>query len=69
MAYVLKDERGGVEVVHDRHDMGLFPRATWLELIAEAGFEPLAVPFLHNSTSNTGHEVFLGLRAVAHGKA
>jgi len=62
MAYLLRDESGSVEVVHDRHVMGLFPRVVWLELIAAAGFEPLAVPFDHSSFSNTGHEVFLGLR-------
>jgi len=65
MAYLLRDETGAVEVVHDRHVMGLFSRAVWLELIAAAGFEPLAVPFEHSSYANTGHEVFLGLRAVA----
>ncbi len=62
MAYLLRDESGAVEVVHDRHVMGLFSRAVWLELIATAGFDPLAVPFEHSSYSNTGHEVFLGLR-------
>ncbi len=40
------------------------PRAVWLELIAAAGFEPLAVPFEHSSYSNAGHEVFLGLRST-----
>jgi SAM-dependent methyltransferase len=64
MAYLLRDENGAVEVIHDRHTMGLFSRAVWLELIAAAGFEPLAIPFEHNSYSNTGHEVFLGLRPV-----
>ncbi len=62
MAYLLRDETGAVEVVHDRHVMGLFSRAAWLDLIAAAGFEPLAVPFEHSSFSDTGHEVFLGLR-------
>lgn len=69
MAYLLRDESGAVEVVHDRHAMGLFPRAVWLELIAAAGFEPLAVPFEHSCHSDTGHEVFLGLRPVADGGA
>lgn len=69
MAYLLKDENDAVEVAHDRHIMGLFPRAAWLELIAEAGFEPLAVPFEHGSYGNTGREVFLGLRPVADGTA
>jgi len=62
MTYLLRDESGAVDVVYDRHVMGLFPRAVWLELIAAAGFEPLAVPFEHSSYGNTGHEVFLGLR-------
>ncbi len=65
MAYLLRDVNGAVEVVHDRHVMGLFPRAVWLELIAAAGFEPLAVPFEHSSYSDTGHEVFLGLKPFA----
>ena len=62
MAYLLRDKRGAVEVIHDRHLMGLFPKAVWLELIAAAGFEPLAVPFDHSSNCDGGHEVFLGLR-------
>jgi hypothetical protein len=64
MAYLLRDESGAVEVVHDRHLMGLFSRAVWREQIAAAGFEPLAIPFEHGSYSNTGREVFLGLRPV-----
>jgi SAM-dependent methyltransferase len=62
MAYLLRDESGAIEVRHDRHVMGLFSRAVWLELIAKAGFAPLALPFEHSSYSDTGHEVFLGLR-------
>jgi SAM-dependent methyltransferase len=65
MAYLLRDGNGAVEVVHDRHVMGLFPRAVWLELIASSGFEPFAVPFEHSSYSHTGLEVFLGRRPVA----
>jgi SAM-dependent methyltransferase len=69
MAYVLRDEGGAVEVLHDRHVMGLFPRAVWLEQIASAGFEPLAVRFEHGSQGNTGQEVFLGLRLARSGGA
>ncbi|NLF18164.1 MAG: class I SAM-dependent methyltransferase [Lentisphaerae bacterium] len=67
MAYLLRGEDGEVEVVHERHPMGLFPRAVWLELIAAAGFEPLVVPFEHSSYSGTAAEVFLGLRTGAKG--
>ncbi len=64
MVYLLRDETGAVEVAHDRHVMGLFPRAAWLESIASAGFEPLAVPF-EDSSCDLGREVFLGLRHLA----
>ena len=67
MAYLLREEKGAVEVIHDRHLMGLFPRTVWMELISTAGFEPLVIPFEHSSYSDTGHEVFLGLRPVADG--
>lgn len=62
MAYLLRENDGATQVFHDRHVMGLFPRAAWLELVASAGFEPLAVRFEHGCHSDTGHEVFLGLR-------
>ena len=65
MAYLLRDEEGAARAVHDRHVMGLFPRAFWLETIAAAGFAPLAVPFEHSSYGDTGHEVFLGRRPAA----
>ena len=68
MAYLLRDESGAIEVVHDRHVMGLFSRTAWLERIAAAGFEPLAVPFEHSSYRDTGHEVFLGLRPIRGGR-
>ena len=42
-AILLRDESGATRVVQDRHVEGLFPRATWLRLLAEAGFEPSAV--------------------------
>lgn len=65
MAYLLRDVNGAVEVAHDRHLMGLYPRALWLELIAAAGFEPIAIPFEHSSYSKSGHEVFLGRRPAS----
>jgi len=69
MAHLLRNVNGAAKVIHDRHLMGLFPRTAWLELIAPAGFEPLVDPYEHSSYSDTGHEVFLGLRPVADGEA
>jgi SAM-dependent methyltransferase len=62
MAYLLRDQSGAVEAAHDRHTMGLFPRAHWLEQIAAAGFKSLAVPFEHSVHADAGLEVFLGIR-------
>jgi trans-aconitate methyltransferase len=39
----LRDAAGEVRVVHDRHVEGVFPRETWLRLLAAAGFEPRSV--------------------------
>lgn len=64
MAYLLRDRDGTVEVVQDRHVLGLFARSVWLEIIADAGFKPLVVPIEHNSNGSGGNEVFVGLRPV-----
>jgi SAM-dependent methyltransferase len=42
-AVLLREADGTVEVRHDRHIEGLFPRARWLDLLADVGFEPSAV--------------------------
>lgn len=41
-AVLLRDADGSVEVHHDRHVEGLFPRQTWLDLLADIGFETWA---------------------------
>lgn len=69
MAYLLRDVDGTARVNRDRHVMGLFPRAVWLESISTTGFEPLSVPFAHSSYSDTGHDVVVGLLPVAGGAA
>ena len=37
-AYMRRDKAGQVSVTHDRHIIGLFPRQTWLDLLARSGF-------------------------------
>lgn len=59
-AYLLRERDGSVSVEHDRHVFGLFPRATWLRLLTEAGFTPSVVEY--PSEESTGHEVFVGRR-------
>ena len=67
MAYLLRNDAGAVEVVYDRHLMGLFPRTLWLEIIENAGFKPLVVPFEHSADIHAGFEVFLGLKSDRNG--
>ena len=42
-AYLLRDARGRVRVMHDRHSLGLFRERDWLRLLREAGFRARAV--------------------------
>ena len=40
--FVLRAADGAVQVVHETHRLGAFSRATWLGLLAAAGFDPEA---------------------------
>ena len=59
-AYLLRERDGSVTVEHDRHVEGLFPRDTWLRLLAEAGFAPSRAEY--PGEDPTGSEVFVGRR-------
>jgi SAM-dependent methyltransferase len=61
-AYLLRDADGSVRVEHDRHVEGLFPRATWLELLADAGLEARAVPVEHSELEPGSYELFVATR-------
>jgi SAM-dependent methyltransferase len=56
-AYLLRERNRPLRVVHDTHVFGIFPRETWLRLLAGAGFESRAV------TDPWGREVFIGKRS------
>lgn len=55
-AILLRDNRGDTRVVHDSHIEGVFPRAEWMRLLREAGFEPRAL------TDEWGREIFVAKR-------
>lgn len=58
-AFVLRAADGTVDVVHETHRNGLFPTATWLRLLAAAGFRPDAA--LEQTTEDrTPRTFFLG---------
>ena len=42
-AFMLRSSDGAVRVVHDTHEFGLFPRALWLQVLADVGFRPRSV--------------------------
>jgi len=58
-AYLLRERDGSVRVEHDRYLEGLFPRAEWLRLLAEVGFEAKSVPFDHSELEPGTYEVFV----------
>ena len=42
-AVLLRGRRGQARIAHDRHVLGLFPRARWLRLLREVGFKAKVV--------------------------
>jgi SAM-dependent methyltransferase len=61
LTYVFHEPDGSVHTELDEHVCGLFPRATWLRLIGDAGFEVRAVPLVHDERP-VGAEGFLATR-------
>lgn len=60
-AFLLREGDDMPRIESDEHRLGLFPRDTWLHLLAEVGFEPVTLPFPHSSfPANAAHELFLG---------
>ena len=60
-AYLLRHEDGQVQVAHDRHLEGLFPRQTWLDLMTEVGFQARRMLIEPGSGLEPGEcEIFLG---------
>jgi SAM-dependent methyltransferase len=57
--YLLRGEDGIVRTEQDRHVCGIFPRDTWLRLVAEAGFE---TEIDRSGTEETGGEAFVATR-------
>jgi SAM-dependent methyltransferase len=62
-AFLLREGNGPVRVEQDLHTTSLFPRAIWIRLIEEVGFEPQALPFEHSSfAEDRTCELFLGVK-------
>lgn len=52
LVYILRHTSGESTVVHDRLTLGLYPRATWMRLLAEAGFGRVVIE------QQSGRDVF-----------
>jgi SAM-dependent methyltransferase len=62
-AYLLRQPDGTVRSDHDRHTLGLFPRADWLKLLEETGFQAHSVPFEHSEVEPGTTEIFIGVKS------
>jgi SAM-dependent methyltransferase len=60
-AYLLRLPGGALDVRRDRHLCGLFPRATWLELLTDVGFRASLVQLAH-AEGRLGAEGSVGVR-------
>ena len=62
-AYLLREPDGSTRVASDRHTLGLLPRATWFELLAEVGFvNARTVASAYEEEEVVGTEGFLARR-------
>jgi hypothetical protein len=48
MTYRIEKDGEPDRVIEDPHELGLFSRATWLQLMRAAGLDPAVVPFEHS---------------------
>lgn len=60
--YLLREAPDSVRCIYDRHEDGIFPRATWLRLMEEAGFQARALPFDHSEVEPGMTEMFIGVK-------
>lgn len=56
MAHVLRNEDGTVRFENEIHELGLFPRQTWLKLLRSSGFR------VRSEKPDPGREVFAGMK-------
>jgi SAM-dependent methyltransferase len=65
-AFVLQEDGAETRSVLDEHEFGLFPSATWIRLIEEAGLEPRPLPYEHSEfDAKKPREMFAGINPVS----
>lgn len=60
MVYVLRKQDKDVRCISDQHLCGLFGRDEWLQIIAQAGFQPYSMQFEHSEIEPGSMLIFLG---------
>jgi len=60
--YLLRDERGDLRSIYDRHTLGLFPRETWLRLVGQAGLTARLIPYENRNIEPGSGDLFVGLK-------
>jgi hypothetical protein len=60
--YVIRQADGTIRMEQDRHVEGLFTRAEWLQVLTEAGFQPLVATMEHSELERP-LDLFIGLKA------
>lgn len=58
-AILLRNRQGAARIAHDRHTLGLFPRATWLRLMRDVGMKAMVI------RDSEVRDLFLGRRKSA----
>lgn len=58
-AFLLREADGTMRVVHETHRTGLFGRDVWLQVLADVGFVPQAIPE-ETTEDRKPREMFLG---------
>ncbi len=61
--FLLRHDDGAVQVVHETHRTGLFPRSTWLRIFTEVGFEVQRITE-ETDEDRFGRDVFVATRPV-----
>lgn len=61
-AYILHEQGQPPRCVYDHHVFGLFPHATWLRLMEQAGFTALSKPFHHSEVPDGQTAIIVGRR-------
>jgi SAM-dependent methyltransferase len=62
--YLFHFPDGRIKSAYDRHTLGCFPQATWLQLLREVGFEPAVIPFEHSQIKPGSCEFFIGKKTT-----